>query len=75
MENVPYMDQSGLYALENVIFSLRQKDTSVLLIGLHEQPRDMLERIQLIPSLVPEEQVFTNINECKEWLERNVQNT
>ncbi|MDO1500415.1 SulP family inorganic anion transporter [Winogradskyella maritima] len=63
MDRVPYMDQSGLYALEDVIFDLREQDIEVLIVGLKEQPRDMLESVEIIPDLVPEEDVFEDFDD------------
>ncbi len=71
MERVPYIDQSGLYALEDAILGLRQKGALVLLTGVHEQPLDMLRRINIVPDLVPEEHLFADIDECTTWLGRN----
>ena len=52
------MDQSGLYALESVINDLISKDKRVFLVGLNDQPKDLLEKVNIIPSLIPEEQIF-----------------
>lgn len=68
MERVPYIDQSGLYTLEDTILSLTQEDKTVVLTGLQTQPADMLRRIGLIPNLVAEEQVFETFDECREWI-------
>ncbi|MEM9361690.1 MAG: SulP family inorganic anion transporter [Bacteroidota bacterium] len=61
MDRVPYIDQSGLYTLEGIIFDLREQDIEVILIGLKEQPSDMLKAVDIIPDLVPEEDVFQSI--------------
>lgn len=61
MDRVPYIDQSGLYTLEEIIFDLRAQNVEVILVGLQEQPRDMLKAIDIIPDLVPEEDLFENI--------------
>lgn len=61
MDRVPYIDQSGLYALEDVIFDLRQNEIEVLLVGLQEQPYDMLRAVDIIPDLVPEEDLFDEV--------------
>ncbi|MFK8057053.1 MAG: SulP family inorganic anion transporter [Saprospiraceae bacterium] len=61
MDRVPYIDQSGLYALEETVFDLRQRNVEVVLIGLQEQPLDMLTSIDIIPDLVPTEDLFDNV--------------
>lgn len=63
MDRVPYIDQSGLYTLEDVIFDLRKQNIEVILIGLKEQPRDMLEGVDIIPDLVPEADLFDNMED------------
>ncbi|SEP84212.1 sulfate permease, SulP family [Hyunsoonleella jejuensis] len=64
MDRVPYMDQSGLYALEDIIFDLRNENIEVLLVGLKEQPKDMLEGVDIIPDLVPKEDIFDDIDDA-----------
>ena len=43
MDKVPYVDQSGLYAMEDAIFDLQGQNIEVIFTGLHGQPRDMFE--------------------------------
>ena len=69
MDRVPLIDQSGLYALEDSILSLRQRDIEVLFVGLQEQPCDMLKSIDIIPDLVPEHDLFSNIDGAFDYLE------
>lgn len=68
MEKVPFIDQTGLYALEESILSLEQKGVDVLITGLEKQPEDMLKAIRIIPALIPEENIFTTFNDCITWL-------
>ncbi len=72
MENVPFIDQSGLYALEDSILALEQRNIDVLLCGLQNQPRGRLERIQLIPGLVGKDNIFADLPEAVSWLSDNV---
>ena len=72
MERVPFVDQTGLYALEEVILSLRQQGVTVLITGLQAQPRQQLEKIQIIPSLIDPEYVFTEFETCREWIINSV---
>ncbi len=69
MERVPYIDQSGLYSLEDSILRLSQEGKTVLLTGLQTQPADMLRQIGLIPNLISEEHAFENLEECLKWLD------
>lgn len=68
MDRVPYMDQSGLYALEGVIFDLKKEGIEVILTGLQEQPREILESIKVIPDLVPEEDLFNEVEGAFSYL-------
>ena len=72
LDKVPYIDQSGLYALESIIIDLVQKDKAVLLVGMDQQPRYMMKRIDIIPDLIPEEQIFDTFEECISWMKLNV---
>ena len=68
MDRVPYVDQSGLYALEDIIFDLRAEGIEVLIVGLKPQAADMLKAVDLIPDLVPEDDLFADINKAFEYL-------
>ncbi|WBX76407.1 SulP family inorganic anion transporter [Tenacibaculum ovolyticum] len=67
-----YIDQSGLYALEDMLIDLEKNGITVLLVDLLKQPRYMMERIDIIPDLISEEHIFTNFNECLTWIKSNV---
>ncbi len=72
MGRVPYMDQSGLYAMEDVIVDLAKQDIKLLLVNVNEQPRYMMERIDIIPDLIPAKHIFSNFDECMLWVKDNV---
>jgi SulP family sulfate permease len=72
MERVPSIDQSGLYALEDAVLTLRVRGVVVLLIGVQTQPDDMLRRIRLVPDLIPEEGLFQGTDPCLAWLAREL---
>lgn len=60
MDNVPHIDQSGLYAMEEAIISLRQKGIEVYFYSIQTQPKDMFEKIKMIPNLVPKEHLYND---------------
>lgn len=68
VKDVPYIDQTGLYALEEVMLDLKNHGVTVFISGLQEQPRDMLTKIGIIPSLVPENFLFKDLAECSGFL-------
>ncbi|APD07610.1 bicarbonate transporter BicA [Flavobacteriaceae bacterium UJ101] len=72
MDNVPYMDQSGLYAFEDIILDLVKKDIQILLVGLKEQPHYLMSNIDIIPDLIPEAHIFENFHDCNEWIGNHV---
>ncbi|PWK20450.1 SulP family inorganic anion transporter [Xanthomarina spongicola] len=67
-----YMDQSGLYAMEDMLLDLKNKNITVLFVGLLKQPRYMMERIDIIPDLISEEHIFTTFKDCVTWIKDNV---
>ena len=74
MENMNYLDQSGLFVFEDLLVDMCNKNTKTLLIGLNKQPRYMLENIDIIPDLIPEQTIFDNFESCLKWIEENVDN-
>jgi SulP family sulfate permease len=66
-----YMDQSGLYAMEEVLQGLVQKGVTVLFVNLLEQPRYLMEGIDIIPELVPEDHIFGSFKSCMHWIREN----
>ena len=67
-----YMDQSGLYVMEDMLLDLQNKNIEVVFVNLLEQPRYMMERIDIIPDLIPEEHIFPDFQECLKWIKANV---
>jgi SulP family sulfate permease len=59
-----YMDQSGLYAMEDMIQDLKTKNIEVLFVNVLKQPRYMMERIDIIPDFIPEEHIYDSFNAC-----------
>ncbi|WP_088339859.1 SulP family inorganic anion transporter [Robiginitalea sediminis] len=70
-----YMDQSGLYAMEDVLQALRKKNVTPLFVNVLDQPRYMMERIDIIPDLVPHEHIFPNFRACTEWVVEHIGDT
>ena len=73
MDKTSYIDQSGLYALEDVIVPLVNEGKKVLLVGLQKQPKYMMERVNMIPTLLPKEVLFSNIDDCLTYIKENVE--
>lgn len=67
-----YMDQSGLYAMEDVLQELNKHNITVLMVNVLKQPKYMMERIDIIPDFIPREHIFNNFKECLTWVKENV---
>ena len=74
MGRMAYIDQSGLYALEDALVELCKQGKKIVLVDVLEQPKYLLERIDIIPDLVPHNQIFNTFEESLVWIKDNVEN-
>ncbi|WP_242203041.1 SulP family inorganic anion transporter [Aestuariivivens insulae] len=72
MGRMQYMDQSGLYAMEDVLVDLEKSGITVLLVNVLNQPRYMMERIDIIPDLIAKEHIFSSFKSCTSWIKANI---
>tara|TARA_R110002072_G_scaffold22615_1_gene79270 strand:- start:88784 stop:90634 length:1851 start_codon:yes stop_codon:yes gene_type:complete len=72
MGKVPYMDQSGLYAIEDLLLRLNRQGVIIVLVNLQKQPRVMMEKIDIIPDLVANERIFNSFSETMTYIKTNV---
>lgn len=68
LSGVPYIDQSGMYTLEEAIARLKDKGMNVCLSEVNQETLDMLKGIGLIPNLVDDEHLFSSVEEGIMWL-------
>jgi SulP family sulfate permease len=68
MRLVSFMDQSGLYAMEEAIKDIQARGAQVLMTIIQPQPMYMLTKMNLIPDLVPENHTFKTFEDCTEYL-------
>ena len=61
--------------MEDVLVDLRHDNINVLFVGLLNQPKLMMERIDIIPDLISEDYLFETFNECLGWIKNNVKDT
>ncbi|MCT4628484.1 SulP family inorganic anion transporter [Winogradskyella sp.] len=73
LDKMDYMDQSGLYAMEDVLQDLKEKNVEALFVGLQKQPRYMMERIDIVPDFIPETHIFKSFDDCMDWVKQNVE--
>ena len=74
MRLVSFMDQSGLYAMEEAIKDLQSRGAQVLMTIIQPQPMYMLKNMKLIPEVVPENHTFKTFEECTEYLRNQLKN-
>lgn len=72
MGRVPYIDQSGLYAIDDVLANLKREGKRVLLTGVRTQPKYMFDKLNIVPGMVPVDHVFEHFRECLQWVKENV---
>ena len=70
MKHVHYIDQSGLYALEEVIKEMQKSGIIVVFTMTQPQPLYLFKKNRLVPNIVPEKYLFKSIDECAEWLKK-----
>ncbi len=69
MDNVPSIDQTGMYAIEDAVLELQKKGITVIFTGIKDQPLDMLKNIRLIPDLIPEKNIYDSYESALRDLE------
>lgn len=72
MGKMPYIDQSGLFALEDILIDLEKKGVKILFVNVLEQPKYMMENIGIIPDLVSNLHIFKTFDKCLDWVKQNV---
>lgn len=72
MKRVSFMDQSGLYAMETAIKDLQAKGITILMTIIQPQPLYMLQSMNVIPDLIPENNTFKTFEECAQYLQENI---
>ncbi len=73
MRLVSFMDQSGLYAMEEAIKELQDRGAQVLMTIIQPQPLYMLRKMNVIPDLVPEDHTFETFEACTEFLKLKIE--
>lgn len=68
MRRVTFMDQSGVYAMENCIKDLQAMGKEVLMTIIQPQPGVIMRKMHIIPSLIPEEHTFETFEDCISYI-------
>ncbi len=69
MNRVPYLDQSAAHAIELVIEYLKKNGVRVILAHVNESPLKMLRAVDIVPELIPNEDIYDHIFDCIQNLE------
>jgi len=65
MDNVSYMDQTGIYALQEALTRMTASGLRVLVVGISVAHLDLLRTFQVVPHVVREQDVFRNFGDLK----------
>lgn len=68
MKKVPYIDQSGLYAIEQAVKEMQQRNILVVFTMMQDQPLFLLKKNRVIPNVIPKKHLFATIKEFSIWL-------
>ena len=64
MGDVRYLDQSGVYALADLIEDMQGVGTEIYIAELHEEPCDLLAQLGVAPGNVPASHIFDQAEEA-----------
>lgn len=72
MENVPFLDQSGLLTLEEVIKDWHHRGIQVYITGANQDVKELLTSVNIIPALITEQNCFDTFLACIESIKIRV---
>ena len=72
MDRISYLDQTGVYALQDALTTLNAAGAHVLVVGLSVAHLDLLQKLHVIPDVVPESDVFKDFAELKQALDDRI---
>jgi SulP family sulfate permease len=74
MENAPFLDQSGIVALEMIISDWQKRGIQSYIAGANDQVIQSLEKVKIIPNLIKQEHCFDNFEDCIDAIQDKVSN-
>lgn len=72
LETMNYIDQSGLYALEETLVDFSEQGKSIYLVALKKQPKYMMQSVEMVPKLIPQENIFDNYKKCFSHIKKTI---
>ncbi|MFT6337218.1 MAG: SulP family sulfate permease [Saprospiraceae bacterium] len=64
MENIPFMDQSGLLTLESVVKDWHNRGIQVYITGANKDIKELLINVNIVPTLISNENCFDTFRAC-----------
>ncbi len=64
MENIPFMDQSGLLTLESVVKDWHNRGIQVYITGANQDIKELLTNVNIVPTLISHENCFDTFRAC-----------
>ena len=74
MSNVPYIDASGIYVLEEVIADFKLKSIEVVVVGINDHILTQFEDLEVIPKVLPEENAYNSVRAGVKYLKYKFEN-
>tara|TARA_B100001287_G_scaffold260226_1_gene248125 strand:- start:23654 stop:25333 length:1680 start_codon:yes stop_codon:yes gene_type:complete len=74
MSQVPYIDASGIYVLEEVIQHFKEKKIEVVLVGVKDHIFKQFEELKVIPKTLPEEKAYNSVRAGLKYLKYQLEN-
>ena len=68
MSQVPYIDASGTYVLEEVIKNFKTKNVEVILVGVKDHIFQQFEELKVIPNTLAEEKAYNSVRAGLKYL-------
>ena len=68
MDHVSYMDQTGIYALQEALTHLRNAGLRVMIVGITVANLDLLRRFEIVPHVVAEADICESLDQVKRKL-------
>jgi SulP family sulfate permease len=68
LEKVAFIDQSGLYALEETLLDLQKSNVVIVISGPNQNVVDQLSNVHIIPDFVSESHIFHDDEKLRVWL-------
>src|SRR3984893_2246768 len=72
MDRISYMDQTGAYALKDALTGFKMAGVRVLVVGVSVAHLDLLEKLHVIPAVIPQSVVFGDFDALKKALEGSI---